>query len=135
MHPDQRHPGWRMNRPKVNPSRRTTSTRVLSGVRTSSALSWDFTSNFETLTGVDMRNLLDGLAWLDPCFEHEVEGRLRRAPDARESGFVCDAAQARFTGLRSEGRPALRERVRNAEHRRSRVEDAAHRVVVILAAI
>src|SRR5262245_27062258 len=50
MHSDQRHPGWPMMRPKVNPWRRTTSTRVLSGVRSSSGLSWDFTSNFETLT-------------------------------------------------------------------------------------
>src|SRR6185436_17436461 len=57
MHPDQRHPGWNVKRPRENPWRRTTSTRVLSGVRTSSACWWDLTSNFVTVTGFDMSDL------------------------------------------------------------------------------
>src|SRR6185295_7525383 len=53
-HSDQRHPGSKLKRPRVKPSSRTTSTRVLSGLRTSSGESWDFTSNFATATGVVM---------------------------------------------------------------------------------
>src|SRR5688572_28844365 len=52
MHCDQRQPGAKLNRPKVKPSSRTTSTRVFSGVRTSSGLSSALTSNELTVTGV-----------------------------------------------------------------------------------
>ncbi len=45
MHSDQRQPGSRFKRLRVNPSKRTTSTRVLFGVRTSSGDWCDFTSN------------------------------------------------------------------------------------------
>src|SRR5262249_42926372 len=53
-HSDQRQPGSRTKRPRVKPSRRTTSTRVLFGVRTSSGELWDLTSRRETDTGYDM---------------------------------------------------------------------------------
>ncbi len=58
MHSDQRQPGSRFKRLRVNPSKRTTSTRVLFGVRTSSGDWCDFTSNFAAATGVVMTLLL-----------------------------------------------------------------------------
>src|SRR5215472_15539452 len=52
MHSDQRQLGSKLSRPRVKPSRRMTSTRVFSGLRTSSGELWDFTANCVTATGV-----------------------------------------------------------------------------------
>src|SRR5438105_15204898 len=54
MHSDHRHPASNMKRQSVWPCRRSTSTRVMAGMHSSGAGSWDYTSIFGTATGVSM---------------------------------------------------------------------------------
>src|SRR5207344_1927146 len=73
---------------------------------------------------------------LRPRFEHQVERRLRRAPEALEAGRGHDLAQSCFAGLRTETeRDFLAARSGRAHERRSAVEDAADRVEVVFDAI
>ena len=69
-------------------------------------------------------------------FEHEVERRLGGAAEAREAAARDDLAQARLAGLRAQGQADfLGARGGRADQRRGRVEDAAHRVEVVLDAV
>jgi hypothetical protein len=79
-HSDQRQPGSRAMRPKVTPSRPTTSTRVLFGVRTSSGESWDLTSTRDTETGFDM--IVSFCLW-------DFDVGLPSASNVRQQPFPC----------------------------------------------
>src|SRR5262249_59724012 len=65
--------------------------------------------------------------------DHQVERGLGGAPDAGEAGLAEHRLEPRLAGLRAEGEPdLLRQRGRRAHQGRDRVEDATHRVEVVL---